>query len=149
MNQAGEDADLPGNAICRCLEQCFLSRQVSAPSQPLADPPGAAPPCIPVANRTSLRACASAPLAMETVKQSALSIMLCLCAIALPSCTSTSPCCCNTHNACKLVLHWSSQMVPAACICRACDARSACWLVWSRSEGNLGRPGRGRGGGLT
>ena len=62
----GEGANLPGNAGCKCLEQCFLSRQASAPLQPLADPPVAAPPCTPVANRTSLRLCASAPLAMNS-----------------------------------------------------------------------------------
>ncbi len=66
VSHAGEDADLPGNVGCKCPKQCFLSRQVSAPSQPLADPPGAAPPCTPVANRTSLGPCASAPLAMNS-----------------------------------------------------------------------------------
>ncbi len=60
--------------------------------------------------------------------------MLWLCVIALPGCSSTCPCCCKTDHACKLVLHQSRQMVPAACICRACDARSACWLVCVQTQ---------------
>ena len=63
---AGVEADLPGNAGCKCLEQCFLSRQASAPSQLLADPPCAALPCTPVAHRTSWCLYAAAPLAMNS-----------------------------------------------------------------------------------